>query len=48
MILVQNLSVIVFVITIVLIATEWIDRVYASLLAAAAMLVIGAVSPDDV
>ncbi len=48
MILVQNLSVIVFVITIVLIATEWIDRVYASLLAAAAMLVIGAITPDEV
>jgi len=48
MILVQNLSVIVFITTIILIATEWIDRVYASLLAAAAMLVIGAVSPDDV
>ncbi len=48
MILVQNLSVIVFVITMVLIATEWVDRVYASLLAAAAMLVIGAITPDEV
>jgi len=48
MILVQNLSVIVFIVTMVLIATEWIDRIYASLLAAAAMLVIGAVAPDDV
>jgi Na+/H+ antiporter NhaD/arsenite permease-like protein len=48
MILVQNLSVIIFIITLVLIATEWIDRVYASLLAAAAMLVIGAIKPDEV
>ncbi len=48
MILVQNLSIIVFIITMVLIATEWIDRIYASLLAAAAMLVIGAVTPDEV
>ena len=48
MILVQNLSVLVFIVTMVLIATEWIDRIYASLLAAAAMLVIGAVTPDEV
>ena len=48
MILVQSLSVIVFITTIILIATEWIDRIYASLLAAAAMLIIGAVAPDEV
>jgi Na+/H+ antiporter NhaD/arsenite permease-like protein len=48
MILIQNLSVIVFIITMVLIATEWIDRVYASLLAATAMLAIGAITPDEV
>lgn len=48
MILVQILSVIVFIITMVLIATEWIDRIYASLLAAAAMLIIGAITPDEV
>lgn len=48
MILVQNLSVLVFLVTILLIATEWIDRIYASLLAAVAMLVIGAVAPDEI
>ena len=48
MILVQSLSVLVFLVTMVLIATEWVDRVYASLLAAAAMLVIGAITPDEV
>jgi len=46
--LVQSLSIIVFITTMVLIATEWIDRVYASLLAAASMLAIGAVSPEEV
>ena len=45
---VQSLSVIVFIVTMVLIATEWIDRIYASLLAAASMLAIGAVSPEEV
>ncbi len=48
MILVQILSVIVFITIIILIATEWIDRIYASLLAAAAMLIIGAVAPDEI
>ncbi len=48
MILVQNLAVIVFLITIILIATEWIDRIYASLLAVASMIVIGAITPDEV
>ena len=48
MILVQILSIIVFITTMILIATEWIDRVYASLLAAAAMLVIRAITPDEV
>ncbi|MCW4050135.1 MAG: SLC13 family permease [Candidatus Bathyarchaeota archaeon] len=46
--LVQSLSVIVFTVTIVLIATEWVDRIFASFLAVASMLVIGAVSPDEV
>ena len=48
MILVQSLSVLVFLVTMVLIATEWIDRIYASLLAAASMLIIGAIAPDEV
>ena len=48
MILVQILAVFSFLVTMVLIATEWIDRVYASLLAAASMLAIGAVAPDQV
>ena len=48
MILVQSLSVLVFLVTMVLIATEWIDRIYASLLAAASMLLIGAIAPDEV
>ena len=46
--LVQSLSIIVFVVTMILIATEWIDRIYSSLLAAASMLVIGAVPPEEV
>ena len=46
--LVQSLSIIVFITTMVLIATEWIDRIYSSLLAAASMLAIGAVSPEEV
>ena len=48
MILVQNLAVLVFLVTIILIATEWIDRVYASLLAAGSMLLIGAIMPEEV
>ena len=48
MILVQNLAVLVFLTTIILIATEWIDRVYASLLAAGTMLLIGAIMPEEV
>ena len=46
--LVQSLSIIVFVVTMILIATEWIDRIYSSLLAAASMLAIGAVPPEEV
>jgi len=46
--LIQSLSIIVFVVTIVMIATEWIDRINASLLAAASMLAIGAVSPEEI
>ena len=46
--LIQNLSVIVFVVTIALIATERVHRTYASLLAAGAMLLIGAVKPGEV
>lgn len=46
--LVQSLSVIIFLVTIVLVATEWVDRIYASLFGAASMLVIGAVSHDEV
>ena len=46
--LVQSLSIIVFITTMILIATEWIDRIYASLLAAASMLAIGAVSSEEV
>lgn len=46
--LVQSLSIIIFLVTIVLVATEWVDRVYASLFGAASMLVIGAVSHDEV
>jgi Na+/H+ antiporter NhaD/arsenite permease-like protein len=45
--IIQSLSVIVFVITIFLIATERIDRVYAALLAAGAMFLIGAVAPHE-
>jgi len=48
MILVQILAIFSFLVTMVLIATEWVDRVYASLLAAASMLALGAVSPDQV
>ncbi len=46
--LAQSLSIIIFIWTIVLIATEWIDKIYTSLLAAALMLLIGAVSSDEV
>ena len=45
--LVQSISVIIFLITIVLIATERIERVYTALLAAGASFLIGAVSPHE-
>lgn len=48
MILVQTLSVLVFVTTMLLIATEWVDRIYASLLGAGLMIAIGAVTPEEV
>jgi len=48
MILVQVLAIFSFLVTMVLIATEWVDRIYASLIAAASMLAIGAVTPDEV
>jgi Na+/H+ antiporter NhaD/arsenite permease-like protein len=44
--LVQNISVIIFLVTIVLIATERIERAYTALLAAGAMFLIGAVLPQ--
>ena len=45
---VQILSVVIFVATIILIATERVQRIYTALLAAGAMLLIGAVKPDEV
>ena len=45
---VQILSTLIFAVTILLIATERIHRIYAALLAAGAMLLIGAVPPDEV
>ena len=45
---VQILSVVIFVATIILVATERVQRIYTALLAAGAMLLIGAVKPDDV
>jgi len=45
---VQTLSVVIFVATIILVATERVQRIYTALLAAGAMLLIGAVKPDDV
>jgi len=45
---VQTLSTLIFAVTILLIATERIHRIYAALLAAGAMLLIGAVPPDEV
>lgn len=47
MTLIQNISVLIFLFTIALIATERINRVYAALLAAGSMLLIGAVAPVD-
>jgi len=44
--LVQSISVIIFLVTIVLIATERIERAYTALLAAGAMFLIGAVLPQ--
>jgi len=45
---VQSLSLLIFAVTILLIATERIHRLYASLLASGAMLLIGAVKPGEV
>jgi len=44
---IQTASVAIFIVTIILIATERIHRVYAALLGAGAMVLIGAVKPDD-
>lgn len=44
---IQTASVIIFILTIILIATERIHRVYAALLGAGAMVLIGAVKPDE-
>jgi Na+/H+ antiporter NhaD/arsenite permease-like protein len=44
---VQSISVIIFLVTIVLIATERIERVYTALLAAGATFLIGAVLPHE-
>ncbi|MCW3992493.1 MAG: SLC13 family permease [Candidatus Bathyarchaeota archaeon] len=44
---IQTVSVAIFIVTIILIATERIHRIYAALLAAGAMVMIGAVKPDD-
>jgi Na+/H+ antiporter NhaD/arsenite permease-like protein len=44
--LIQGISVIIFLVTIVLIATERIERAYTALLAAGAMFLIGAVLPQ--
>jgi len=45
---VQVLSTLIFAVTILLIATELIHRIYAALLAAGVMLLIGAVPPDEI
>jgi len=45
---VQSLAVLIFVVTIILIATERVHRIYAALLSAGAMLLIGAVKPDEI
>ena len=44
---IQTVSVAIFIVTIILIATERIHRVYAALLGAGAMVMIGAVKPAD-
>lgn len=44
---IQTVSIVIFIVTIILIATERIHRVYAALLGAGAMVLIGAVKPDD-
>jgi Na+/H+ antiporter NhaD/arsenite permease-like protein len=45
--LVQIISLTIFLITIILIATEWIERAYTALLAAGATFLIGAVPPRE-
>ena len=46
--LAQILAIIVFVVTILFIATGWIDRVFCILLASVLMFVMGAVTSDEV
>ena len=45
---VQTASVIIFLLTIIIVATERIHRMYASLLGSGAMVLVGAVSAEDI